>query len=397
MSEIKFATVGKGGTVHGTEDETTTLCGKPVAKLVTIPGAAIACKACQKNTPTNEETETVAKNTETKPSADDIKAEVTKDIENLIDVLSTLTKGDKEKIEATYNQGEEELKKVSANTKAGLIMRLKEARSQAEERSSTAVALHAETTTVEEIAGYEEIIDHTSTLVADGIRAEVGAQETAKVVAEAILDARLRVFDKKGRPDLKGSRDAAKKLSGRIYDAAAEKLIAGGFDNKAADFDDLRKDLEGKVSYQMSAVLPAFVRTLDDSPEQFAELWPALVSEVSEDRPASEIIFDEYKINRESQAERAARKRREAKELANEKKTAGELEGGEGEGEETEGEGEGEGKSKFEKDKAKLGKMGKDLVSVVDNADDYDDEQRDELRKLITETLTALSDALTKL
>ncbi|MFG3200355.1 hypothetical protein ACGFYT_30025 [Streptomyces sp. NPDC048208] len=394
---IKFATVGKGGTVHGTENETETLCGKPVATLVTIPGAVIACKACQKNAPaTTEETKTVSAETTTTAPADETEA-AKADLENIIAELDKLTKADKEKILALEGQGTSELMRIkSANKRAPFSMRLKEAAAKAKEREAGALVLHAETTAVEEIEGYEEIIDHASTLVADGIKAEVSSQETAKKVAEAILDGRLRVWDKKGRPDLRGTRDASKKLSGRIYDAAADKLIKGGFDNKAADFEDLRKDLESKVSYQMSAVLPAFVRSLDSSPEQAAELFPALAAEATEENPLSEMLFSEYKIDPESRAERAARKRREAKELAEGK--AAELEGGEGEDDgEGEGDGGGEIKSQFEKDAAKLDKMPKDLVSVVEHASEYDDDQREALRVKITATLTKLTETLTKL
>lgn len=401
---IKFATVGKGGTVHGTTDETTTLCGKPVAKMVNIPGATVACGNCNKqsaklDTPNNNEENTTvaAKNTETKPTADEIAAEVTKDVENIIDVLSTLTKTDADKITAAQAQANAELMKVSANKRAGLSMRLKEAVAAAQGRSTT-VLIKAETAKVEDIENYAEIIDHTAARVAEGIKSEVSAQETAKTVASAIFDGRLRVFDKKGRPDIKGTRQASKDLSTAIYNKAAEQLLAENYGSDVADVDELLKGLKDKVQYQMTAVIPSFIYALDNSPEQFAELFPALVSEVSEENKASDLVFNLYGVNRKSKAELAAERRAAAKELK-EREERGELTAGEGEGdEETEGEGNGAAeKTQFEKDKAKLTKLPKDLTALVEHSKDFTDEEKTEARKLITDALTQLSDALNKL
>ncbi|MFG3405630.1 hypothetical protein [Streptomyces sp. NPDC048142] len=407
----KVGRLGKGQTPHFLTDASETACtGKPTTPADDFNAEINLCKTCAKlftaataATTTTEESDTVAETeTDTKPKTDaETLAEVTKDVENLIDVLSTLAKGDADKITSTQAQANAELLKISAAKRAPLSMRLKEAVAAAKGRTTTAV-VKPETTTVEEIPGYAEIIDNTSDKMAEGIRAEVSSQETARVLAEAILDARLRVADKKGRPDLKGTRQASRDLAGRIKDAAAEKLIKSGYKNDKADFDDLMESLQEKISYQMTAVLPQFVRTLDDSPEQAAELFPALVGEATEERPLSAILFDEYKIDPESRAERAARKRAEtkaAKELA-ERRAAGELT----DGSENDGEGEGEGngggtdeKSAFDKASAKLDKAAKDVVSVVANAEEYSDEEREKLRKQITDALSKFGDALSKL
>ncbi|WP_143196577.1 hypothetical protein [Streptomyces sp. MJM1172] len=330
---------------------------------------------------------------------DEIAAEVKTYIDGLIETeFPKYNKGDKDKIEALYEQGERELLRVSANKRAVWRTLLKTAKTEAMERpaggAGTALVLHAETTTVEEIAGYAEIIDHTAEKMAEGIRAEVSANETARILAEAILDARLRVYDKKGRPDLKGTRDASKKLTGRIKSAAAQKLVESGFKDNVADVDDLMDTLQVKITYQMSAVLPEFVRALDTDKEQFAELFPMYTDKVTDDKSASDILFEEYKINPLSQKERSAQNRQKNNELAA-NGSAKEVEGGEGENE-----GEGEGTpdtTQYDKDKGKLEKMGKDLAAVVGHSGDYDDTQRAELVKLITANLTALSDALNKL
>ncbi|QPB09709.1 hypothetical protein CPT_Shaeky_022 [Streptomyces phage Shaeky] len=403
--------VGNGKTPHILRADTPTPAaqcnGKAATEADNLPGELNICANCAKVNDKiteldNKESETMAENTETEtPKTDaEILAEVTRDVEAAIEALSKLTKADGDKITATQAQANAELLKVSANKRAPLSMQLKAAVAEAKGRTTTtAVAVRAETTDVTTIEGYAEIVDHTAEKMAEGIRAEVSAQETARTLAEAILDARLRVFDKKGRPDLKGTRQASKDLTNEIKGRAAKKLVDSGYASTIADTDDLMDSLQAKITYQMSAVLPEFVRALDDSPEQFAELFPMYADKVTEDTPASEVIFKEYNINKESFAERAARKRRE-KTLTSGNGSAGELESGEGaegaEGETAEGAAT-ESKGQFDKDKERLSKIGKDLVSVVDHAKEYTDEQRETLRKELTDALTAITDALTKL
>ncbi|MFJ9671097.1 hypothetical protein ACIRP5_09965 [Streptomyces sp. NPDC101221] len=402
--------VGNGKTPHMIKVnglETEAACnGKPAKPNTEVEAEVTLCGNCAKlftaNTGTDKESDNVSENTETKTEAETV-AEVRRDVEAAIEAMSKLTKDDGDKIKALYEQADKELLKISANKKAPLSMMLKGAKADAEARSaSAAVVLRPETTDVTTIEGYAEIVDNTAERMAEGIRAEVSAQETARTLAEAILDARLRVFDKKGRPDLKGTRQASKDLTQEIKGRAAKKLVDSGYASTIADTEDLMDSLQAKITYQMSAVLPEFVRALDDSPEQFAELFPMYVDKVTEDTPASEVIFKAYNINPLSQAERNAAKRR-AKQLEGQGGSAGELESGEGaEDADTEGEGSGETEgtssaSQFDKDRERLSKIGKDLLSVVDHSAEYTDEQRATLREELTAALTAITDALTKL
>ncbi|MEW1550960.1 hypothetical protein [Streptomyces tsukubensis] len=311
-----------------------TLCDKPVSSLSNGSGKT-KCKACAKVEegilsdhdafwgPINGEEAEVS----TEKTAADIEAEVKADVENIIATLETLTKDDAEKIDASEKQAETELMKISANKRAGLRMRLKHAVAEAKERKAGAqLVLKAETTDVTQIAQYKEIVENAADRVAEGIKAEVGAQETAKVVAEAIFDGRLRVINKQGRPDLKGDRKQSKDLAGEIYRRAAEKLIKQGWKTGAVDSDTLFVSLKAKVQYQMTAVLPAFIYSLDNSPEEFAELFPveaaALESMRAEDpelpTKPSDLIFEIYGVNRKSKAELAADRRAAAKELTSE-------------------------------------------------------------------------------
>ncbi|MFJ8394379.1 hypothetical protein [Streptomyces sp. NPDC094144] len=393
-------TIGSGKTPHLRNDENAATCNGKALTPGEFNAEINICANCAKvfnnNTNENEGTEMATKN-DTKKSDADTLAEVTRDVENMIDVLSTLTKTDTDKITAMQAQANAELLKINANKRAGLSMRFKTAVTDAQNRSTT-VVVKAETTSVDQIENYAEVVEHTAATVAEGIKSEVGAQEAAKTVASAILDGRLRVFDKKGRPDLKGTRQASKDLSSAIYTKAAEQLLAENYGSTVADVDELLKGLKDKVQYQMTAVLPEFIYSLDNSPEEFANLFPALASEVDENNKASDMVFDMYGVNRKSKAELAADRRAAAKELK-ERAERGELTSGEAEGDdETESEDNGNTeKTQFEKDSAKLDKVSKDLVKVVENANEYTDEEKDTLRKKISAAVSALSEALTKL
>ncbi|QPB09784.1 hypothetical protein CPT_Shady_023 [Streptomyces phage Shady] len=403
---IKFATVGNGGTVHGTEDETKTLCGKDVSKLVTIPGAEIACKACtaqakkiESQTPNTEGDDVATESKTAEKTNDEIAAEVKEFIENLTGtVIPALNKSDGEKLDAIMAQTESELLRVSTNKRAVWRTLVKNAISEARERTGNTVAVREAVETVEQIKDYEEVITHTAGVVAESIKSEVDAQEAAKKVASAILDGRLRVTDKQGRPDLKGTRDASKKLAGRIYDAAAEKLIAEEYGSDVADVDELLKGLKNKVSYQMSAVLPEFIRALDNSPEEFAELFPNM--EVPEGKNPSDVVFDTYNISRRSKAEMMADNRRAKRELAN-KVAAGELTEADAEAEAEKLDSEGTStraeKSQFEKDTAKLDKLPKELAEIIGRKDERTEEESKKIAEKINATITALTEALTKL
>jgi hypothetical protein len=330
--------VGNGKTPHIVIALGKSLCtGTEVKTANVADGNLRVCGNCVKaftpNTTTQEEN-SMAKATETKTEVDP--AQVKADVENIIDVLGTLSKDDGEQITSLMAQANAELLKLSANKRAPLSMRLKEAVASAKDRKANAAELvvHKPTEDVTTIEGYADIVDNAADRVAEGIKSEVDAQSAAKTVASAIFDGRLRIYNKKGMPDLKGTRQAAKDLANNIYTAAAHKLVAQGYRSEIADVDELLKGLQNKVQYQMTAVIPEFVRGLDDDRVTFGDLFPQLAEALAEDAKPSDTIFEFYGINRKSKAELAADRRAAAKELANG--------GGEGSGE-GEGEGEGEG------------------------------------------------------
>uniref|UniRef100_UPI0005661FA5 hypothetical protein n=1 Tax=Streptomyces sp. NRRL S-475 TaxID=1463910 RepID=UPI0005661FA5 len=179
-----------------------------------------------------------------------------------------------------------------------------------EREHSTAIVVHAETTNAGEIEGYGEIVANAAEIAAEGIKANVSMQETARKLAEAILDGRLRIFAKNGLPDLKGTRQLSKDFSTDVYDAAFEMLAKEGYNSEGTiDAEEMRKQITDKVQYQMTAVLPDFVRALDNSPEMFAEFFGPLAKKVKDGKKPSDVVFETYNINPKSKAELAAERR----------------------------------------------------------------------------------------
>ncbi len=394
--------VGNGKTPHVLRDDTPTPAaqcnGKAATEADNLAGELNICNNCAKVYSNNDtkESDTMAETTKTEG---EIAAEVKADVEKIIETIGGLNKTEGEKIDSLNKQAEDELLKVSANKRAGLRMQLKAAIAEAKDRKpGTALVLKPETKEVSEIAGYSEIVTNAANIVAEGIKGQVSAHESARKVAEAILDGRLRVINKQGKPDLKGDRKASKDLAKAIYDEAAAKLHAEQWGADASvDYETLEKQLKDKVQYQMTAVLPAFIYSLDNSPEQFAELFPAeaaALAEVKENDPESEtkpsdLIFDLYGVNRKSKAELAAERRAKAKELEAAKGDA-DAEGaeGEGEGDEDSEDTEGAEKSPVLKLAESLGKNAKalDKLKVTELSKDEIAALRDQLMALNTVT-----------
>jgi hypothetical protein len=322
---------------------------------------------------------------------DETLAEVTAEVENIIERLNTLTKDDAEAIETLKADAEEELKRIPGTQRAKLRTRVKTAAQEASDRkpASTEIALRPETTDVTTIENYAEILDNAATLAADGLKAETTSQESAAKLAEALLDARLRITAKNGLPDLKGTRQASKDFASQVYDTAFAKLAEEGFSSAGTiDGEEARKRIQESVKYQMTGVLPKFVRALNDSPEVYEEYFGPIKEKNPDAKPA-DAVFEAYGINPLSKAEIAAANRAAKRELtANGGADAegDEIEDGEGDGDGDGG--EGSTKSPVEKVTASLDKDLKALSRLdVDALSDVDAEiLRGKLLELATKT-----------
>ncbi|MGW0929569.1 hypothetical protein [Streptomyces sp. NPDC002644] len=344
ITDRRLGTIGKGKVPHISQpDAFRSLCkGKDITPFEPAdPAACTVCPQCatvytnSKNTTENpenavtENTATATAKPDAEKTADEIRAEVAADVDKIVAELEKLSGDkDKDKIRALYDQGKNEVARIKAATKkAAINSKLNEAVAKAENRKAseikgTAVALRAETTSLEQIADYKAIRENAAKIAAKGMKSEVDAQTVARQMAEAILDARLRVTAKDGQADIKGTRQVSRDMTGEFYDFGVQTLAAEGWSNDKADIDDLRESFAEKVKYQLTAVVPEFVRALDDSPEQFKELFPKVAEKAKKDgTKPSDTMFAVFGINPKSRAELAAERRaKKALEKGQEKK-----------------------------------------------------------------------------
>ncbi|MFJ4701947.1 hypothetical protein ACIP5N_27680 [Streptomyces sp. NPDC088768] len=255
-----------------------------------------------------------------RPKADKATVEkVTKAVETIIRKLAKLNETNADDITGLNDRAQAELKKITAPKRAGISTRLNGAVKEAKERKAPAAEIvrRPATNEVSEIAGFPELRDNVAGLIREGMKGEIAAGKYAQKISEALLDLRLRVTNTAGRPDLKGTRQAYRDAASVIYDKAVSDLVAEGYAETVTDLSTLRTQVEEKVSYQTTAVLPQFVRSLDDSPEEAEKLFPDLFKLASDsDRKISDVLFESYKINPLSKAELAAARRLEARKAA---------------------------------------------------------------------------------
>lgn len=188
-----------------------------------------------------------------------------------------------------------------------------------------------ETQDYTEVPGVEELITKGAADLAEGVKLHLKAADTARSTAEVLLEMRLKMQDKHGAPDLAAKSNAAKQAAQAMYNAVrGEDKLEDTFENR-----DAVKKLMRAVQYQMSQVVVDYVRALDSNPEEAAKF--AKATEANPDTSPSDAVFSFYGINRESQAELAAKREADKRALAAGARAAIEN------GDEGEGEGEGEG------------------------------------------------------
>ncbi|MDX2590976.1 hypothetical protein PV343_01380 [Streptomyces sp. WI03-4A] len=155
--------------------------------------------------------------------------------------------------------------------------------------------------------GVKEIVDNGANLVAEGVRLHVKTAQTARQIAESLLDTRRRIITADGVPDLKSITQASRNASADMYGAAREALAKESGDAEHA------KALVGKiqtaVNNQMSDVLVGYVRALDENPDEFNTHFGKIAEAHPELSPA-EAVFTFYDIPRKSKREIMAERQR---------------------------------------------------------------------------------------
>lgn len=314
--------------------------------------------------------------------ADNVEAleELNTETETLISRLPS--RGKRPGTERTWTQYKKDKR---AEFKAAATVQEKPAK--AEPKAEVATLETKDYATVE---GVTELVTMGAERVTDGVTAHIKTSSLAKDIASVLLDIRRRIHNKDGNPDLTARTDAAKKAASAIYAAAGESLGKGDLD--AYDVEESVKKLRRAVQHQMSDVQAAYLRGLDESPEE-AALFAKILEGKPEDTPVALWVANHYDLKLKGQGEIARERYHEKKALeAGEAiKTSGEgAEGGEGEGE---GEG-GEGAATPTPDehvKAVVAKLIKDIKAAKpDDFENASEETKDAVRAQLEEASKAL-------
>lgn len=338
-----YGIIGNGKVAHElvTPNEPATLDGKTATKFVENPGAEgyTMCKNCKTisdnlsddltqgngsatmassiKTDEGDTMPPTTRKTAAKPAkpADDAKPsveEITQDVEN---ALATMAETNNvETAEALFKQIETSVKLLTANKRAPLIMRAKEARAAATERAKAPAApAIVETKNWRDAEGAEELFNQGAEKVKGGVGLGLKASKLAEEVAHTVLFARLKMTNKKGLPDFKATSQAAKDFAAEMYAKALEGLDPEDIETKEA-----HKSLQRGVQNRMPDVTVTYLRALNNSPEEFAKTFP-MITPVAGEAP-EEAVRSVYeaaglKLPEHTRAEQAALDKKRTLEL----------------------------------------------------------------------------------
>ncbi|MEE1835770.1 hypothetical protein [Streptomyces sp. SP17KL33] len=346
MEAAEFVQVGAGKTPHiKGDDGKVTACGKAPKNALDRPeDMGKVCKACRaiiaRDYPLTAETPEIKSEsgdsdvteTETAETPAETPAEPTETDEFKRDKVARLADAIRAKAEAGEDEEgakalRDEAETIVVTLPAGQRNFLRRdldaalrgeptpAPEEAPAAAKKAVAKKAapapvESTDYTKNSAVVELVNMAAERIAEGVKAHQKASQTARSVAEVILDARLRLTNKQDTPDLKGASQAARDASAAIYKAAGGKLDGTDEEVKDAVF-----SMTQAVQYQMSDVLVGFIRALDNSPETYAEMF-GKVKEAHPDLKPSEAVFAFYKLDSKSKLEKARERQAAKSELA---------------------------------------------------------------------------------
>lgn len=299
----EFVMLGDGyrSSDHGYRERTTEATLRAYGHIVTSESATITDT-------TNGEAPTMA---DKSPTAAERHAatreEVTANIERVRSLAEAEnTEGAKELSEVTDKliaslPAKERMKLRAELTEAG------QAKPQVPATTGTVATLATEDYTA--VEGAVELRDLGAAKVTESVNLHIKGTHTAKEVAAVVLDIRRRMTNKDGHPDLTGRSNAAKTIASDMYKAAGAAITGDDFDVETSV-----KKMVRSVQNQMSDVMAAYLRGLDESPEEAAH-FAKIMEGQPEGTKVSEAVAAHYGLKLKGATEIAREKYEAAKEL----------------------------------------------------------------------------------
>lgn len=289
-----FGRIGAGKVVHelARGDEYATLCGKVADTFVSDEDKESAkfCASCDVVAQNQEKEDTMpprkraaappaeATFSENTSKTDEARA----DVQAVLDALSNCA--DTSKAEALFQQGEVLLLDLPGSQKASLRMKLKAAWADAKQRAANAATPPAGTAVA--VTSYHDVpeVDDLVKAGAEKLRSGVvGLNKTAtlaKEIAHTLLFIKVRIPNKRGLPDLKGTMQITRDAAAEMYASALE-----GLDKDDPDVQEAHATLRRAVNNRSADVVVEYLRALNqpESAEEFAARFPELAG--AEGRP----------------------------------------------------------------------------------------------------------------
>lgn len=251
-----------------------------------------------------------------------------------------------------------------------------------QEEPSTEVAIKS----WHDVDGVEDDVKTGVRQVRKAVDAGLKTADMARQVAHTLLDARLKMRNVAGLPDLVAERKFTKDIARDLFREARK-----GVTEEDVHRWDTHQSLAKAVRNRMSDALVEFLRGLEDDPERAQELFPML--EFPDDVSATEVVYEAYAeagthLPRKGRTELAREDARRKRELVA-KAIAGELPSGAGEDLNEEEE--------LARDIAALERVEKNFLDTTQRAEKLTDEARGALKARINQMIVNLSAAAAKL
>jgi len=307
------------GKVHATDTTPGFLAGPACGGNLSAEGyrkttAAVDCKKCltilakaddkgETMAAKKDETTTTAAKPENDAKVDQITANIERarslaEAENT-EGLAALNKETEELISSLPTRGKAGDSQTWAQAKQAFRNSFREAATLTakEEPTPTTAVVVVETRDYKEAAGVSELVTLGAEKFADGVRVHLKAADLAKDVARVLLDMRVRMLDKEGRPDILAKSHGAKQASKDMYASAGQMFLANNPEASKFDAKQAVNKLIKSVQNQMPTVRAEYLRELDnDAAEAKRFEGLALPAGVAEDAPLSTKVAAAYEV-----------------------------------------------------------------------------------------------------
>lgn len=305
------------------------------AELATLPGMAEASAKAEGKT--DEGVTSMASTENTTPTPAEQLAALVAEVEDMLDRLNPLATGGAEGFSPLYDEADAAISAIPTKLKGAtaekkrLRIKLGEFKDTYEAATKAAAKVHVGTVVTPDWQPSEEDLNKAIDVAVEAVETHIKAGTAAAQLSDAVWPWRLEIRTKTGDADLRGRSQNYRNVYGGLMAKVAERL---GVEDNPENREALER-LSASANYHTDHKAVTFSRELDEDPERFKALFPA-VAEAHPDLSPTEALIAEKIVNEKSRREIAAEKAR-AKAIERQSASAGGSSEGSDEGEGDEG------------------------------------------------------------